>query len=60
MKKRMSKDELLAKLEKAIATNDSEKAHLECDELLLEYIGDERISAIYRINDPGNVRFYYS
>lgn len=46
----MSKDELVSKLNAAIAnTGDKERAHLECDLLLLEYIDDARVSELYSI-----------
>ena len=44
----MSRDELIAELLRLKNEADEEEAHIEADDLLLEYIADEEITAAFR------------
>jgi len=44
----MTIEELRAKLREVYNTNDAEQAHIDMDNLLIEYIGDDEVKNIYR------------
>ena len=43
----MTIDELIVKLEELINCDDPEAAHMEADELLLEYINDKKVTEAF-------------
>lgn len=46
-KKKLSKAQLLKKLEKCAKSYDTESAHCDADALLVEYIDDEEVASAY-------------
>lgn len=48
VRKLRTRDEILKKLKQLADCDDTEEAHVDADDLLLDYIADEEITAAYK------------